>query len=111
MFSQAGTRRWPSGDSRSLATLRIADKDLEKFVGQALESGTEDGVGRWRGAGGKLESGTLIELVRYLDSPSPEEYEVRVDAALEQDAYQAVLSELLSALNLGRDNVTWLNES
>lgn len=92
---------WPSGDYVDAAQLNLSDAEVEMLTGQKLNEGMEEGLGLWLAVAGTLESGSVIELIKYIESPGPESYVLRLDKWLDsREALQAVLSELAIEQNL-----------
>ena len=111
MLRPSDTLYWASGDYQIIAVVHLPGGDLENAAGIEVKSGNEDGLGRWEGVGGTLDTGIQIELVCYPDSSAPEAYEVRVDAGLDSRLRPALLDEVLVALHLDHGDVIWVNDS
>jgi len=99
---------WPSGRSKIAALLKVEDAWVATLVGIPLMSDSEDGLGPWVGTGGRLPSGTMVELIRYTPAAlGPQPFELRCD--WDADARQ-VLAEFASVTNLDKAAVTWAGE-
>lgn len=92
---------WPSGDYRPIAELDV-DRDLvAQWFELPLLQGTDAGLGPWVGSGGKLPSGTCIEVIGYELGGG---LELRVDASAE---IRRSLSEFLAVTGLPRTAIRW----
>src|SRR5688572_29085038 len=93
---------WPSGRPKALAQLDVDDAWVVNVAGVPLISGVEDGLGPWVGIGGKLPSGTCVELLRYdLGGPL---YQLHTD----YDASpRETLEEFLTTTGLEPSAVHW----
>ena len=96
-------RRWPSGDCVDLALLDVPECALETTFGVPFVRGAEDGLGEWVASGGRLPSGIVVELVRYVDAPTPG-VNVRVGAAVD---LRNALDEILMTASLPAEAVLW----
>jgi hypothetical protein len=61
--------RWPSGRYTSVAVLPMDACRLAEAIGCPLNTGAEEGLGTWVGAGIALPSGQLVEFVQYAHAP------------------------------------------
>ena len=95
---------WPSGRSKVIALLDVDDAWVEGTVGVPLIADFEDGLGDWVGAGGKLESGAPVELVKYKLNPSGPLFELRTDH--DADAQQS-LADFVAATRLDPAKIRW----
>jgi hypothetical protein len=80
-----------------LALLSLSIEEIAQRIGLPLAHGVEDGLGRWSGIGGRLPSGTDIEIVCY--SRIPQSVVMRVDKHAD---YAAALEEALQRFKLSR---------
>src|SRR6476620_3439162 len=95
--------RWPSGDSRDIAMIRIRLTDLERRIGASLLTGDEPGMGRWWAAGLELVSGAPVEIIRYEGDPESQ-FVIRADANADG---ARVREEAMAALALDRAALLW----
>lgn len=105
-YEQAEYDRWPSGDCRTAAMLGLEPEEIESHFGVAFRRDV-DGLDYHRYAWVRLASGRQVLLIRYEGNQFPGT-EVLVDA---RDDRPAALRELLDALGLPDDAVTWTPES
>lgn len=98
--------RWPETDYVSAALIPIAPRRLAELVGGPLVDGIEDGLGSWEAIGLRLESGVLVELIRYQSKPEPQGFVLRIagDANI-----SAALTEVIAVLGMSRDSLTWVS--
>jgi hypothetical protein len=82
---------WPSGGSQYLGQILVDDDWVSKTFSQSLSSGFESGLGEWVGAGGRLPSGEMIEVVKYKEQESIG-FQLRIDREALADT---VLSEFI----------------
>jgi hypothetical protein len=92
--------RWPSGDGVDLAMLSLSIEEIAERIGLPLAHGFEDGFGRWSAIGGRLPSGTDIEIICYLRIP--QSVFVRVD---KRANHAAALDEALAQFKLARTDL------
>jgi hypothetical protein len=93
---------WPSGQHAVIAMLDISDDRASAAFRQALTSGIEAGLGPWIGAGGKLPSGVMVEIVKYEHSIYSNLFELRADSNAPSDP---VLVEFVHESSLGESAV------
>jgi hypothetical protein len=91
--------RWPSGESRFIATLALEPVDLAARHGASFVAWESDGLGPCEGAAVRLPSGRHLLLTRYEHQPEPGTH---VEADWEDDPADA-LRELLAVLELDED--------
>ncbi|MBX9402281.1 hypothetical protein K4L06_13280 [Lysobacter sp. BMK333-48F3] len=106
MLMPAGTR-WSSGDYVEIAVLSIEDSQLERALKAALLHGFEAGMGRWAAIGVRLQSGVLVELIRYADVET-DRFALRVDRSAEP---APALAEVLAQLGLVEGSVLWVADA
>ncbi len=96
--------RWPSGDCKDVAAINVSDSTLECWAKQPLQHGREPGLGRWVGLGGRLPSGAPIELIRYLDGLTKNEFVIRTDTRC---VSSEIVAELAHELDLQDEAIVW----
>jgi hypothetical protein len=104
VVSVEGTSHWRT-DSREIALRDVGSDALAEAIGAPLARGIERGLGTWEGCGFVLPSGRDAELIRYSQSPRPQEFVLRIDRS---DDANAALVEVLAALKLSSSCVTWV---
>lgn len=97
--------RWPSGDSRFVATLALEPHELARY-GASFITWEADGLGPCEGAAVRLPSGRHLLLTRYALQPEPGTH---VEADWEDDPADA-LRELMAALELDPSACTWITD-
>jgi len=98
--------KWPVSDYVSAALIPIASETLSKVVGVPLTRGVESGLGSWEAVGLRLESGALVELIRYEIKEAPSGFEVRV--AGDSDV-SVTLHQVLALLNIAPESLVWVS--
>ena len=96
---------WPSGRFYDVAVLPVADARIIDIFGP-FASGVEPGLGEWHAIGFWLPDRTLVELVRYLSSPPPLGYILRIDRSA---SIESALSQVLQIVGLSKDELPWIN--
>ena len=91
---------WPSGAHFDLALLSLSIEAIAERVGLPLTHGVEDGLGPWRAIGGRLPSGTDVEIVCY--TRNPQSVFMRVDKRAD---YAAALDEILTRFKLSHTDL------
>jgi hypothetical protein len=102
-FEQAELDKWPSGDGRAIAVLRVEPAELASRYGITFVESIDD-LDRYSESVIRLSSGRRLLLLRYRGNPSPGT-EVHADAA--DDPIEAQ-DELLAALALSADAFSWV---
>ena len=97
--------KWPSGRFHDVAVLPISDARVMEIFGPFV-SGTDSGLGGWHAIGFWLPDKTLIELVRYISSPPPTGFVLRIDrsAPIEQ-----AFAHVLQIVGVSKDELPWIN--
>ena len=102
-LSTAGTK-WPSGDFNEVAVLPLSDAKLVEIFGPFL-CGIEPDLGQWNAVGFALPDSSLVELIRYVSSPPPHGYILRIDKSA---PVEPTLSQVLTIVGLFRDELPWV---
>lgn len=97
---------WPSGYGEVIATLDVPLDHLAARYSLELFEGT-DNLGDYRAAIVQVPSGRRFGLARH-DGDPEDGTEVHAD---QHDDPQAVIPELLRALGLSENSVTWLRDA
>jgi hypothetical protein len=105
-ITQVPPQPWPSGYGEVIAMLDIPLNHLATRYSLDLFEGT-DNLGDYRAAIVRVPSGRLFGLARHDGEPEAGT-EVHAD---QHDDPQAVIPELLQALGLPENTVTWLREA
>lgn len=100
---QDDTEPWPKGLSLAVAVLASEPEDLRKERGIEFTD-SHDGLDYTKSAILQLRSRAQVALVRHRDCPSPG---TEVWIHENSPAPSQLLDELLTALKLDRDTVTW----
>lgn len=98
--------RWPSGQSRFVATLALEPHELAARYGASFIRWEADGLGPCEGAAVRLPSGRHLLLTRYELQPEPGTH---VEADWADDPAEA-RRELLAALELDERVFTWMSD-
>ena len=99
---QAGT--WPSGQDKPSAQLRFTATEIGRKLGPPVSD--NDDLGAFQQWGLRLNSGRLVLLAQYDDTPA-EGVVAYVDS---QDDIDEALTELASALALEAHDFTWVRD-
>jgi hypothetical protein len=102
VVSVEGNSHWRT-DSREIALLEVGSDALAEAIGAPLARGIERGLGTWEGCGFALPSGRDAELIRYRQSPRPQEFVFCIGRS---DDANAALVEVLALLKLSSSCVT-----
>jgi hypothetical protein len=95
--------KWPSGRFNEIACIDIKESELAEALDSPLSSGIEEGLGDWVAAGLRLQSGAMVELIKY-KSISDVGFIVRVDYDSNGDG---VLEAVLKIIGKYSIDVTW----
>lgn len=105
-YQQIQPQPWPSGYGEAIALIEPSPEWLSAEYGFSFFEGT-DNLDDYRAAAVKLPSGRMVGILRHAGAP----YEgVEVHADVRDDVRDAV-RELLQALELPEDVVTWIREA
>ncbi|HEV3052399.1 MAG TPA: hypothetical protein VGX50_18955 [Longimicrobium sp.] len=105
-ITQVPAQPWPSGYGEVIAMLDIPLERLAAQFSLDLFEGT-DNLGDYRAAIVRVPSGRRLGLAAH-DGAAEDGVEVHAD---QYDDPQVVLTELLQALELSEDVVTWLRDA
>lgn len=112
-FKTLETYKWPT-DEFAFASVGIRMTDLAKRLSTPTKKWQEDGLGSAEGVMIQTEKGfcflirELEHAVKYLGSKGPD---IFVDAEdFGTHGVEPLLAELLSALNLARSDLTWIQD-
>ncbi len=98
---------WLTGNFKVIATLRVSTSLVAAKLMLPQATGIEPGLGEWVGFGGTLDSGAIVELIRYSESPNPQDFELRVDAHIDKESASTVLHEVVDTLGIAGEEITW----
>jgi len=101
---QVPLQRWPSGDSKDLAELRLSPEELGRRYGLSFEE-LHDDLDDFRVAAIALPDGSNLWLYRYRHEPEPGTA-VRVDAAAD---FRKAKAQLAQVLGLTADDFLWVS--
>jgi len=104
MIKDKQSEKWTSGDYKPIASFEITDEELEKKSGQKILKGVEEGLGEWYSVAGLLPSGREVEFIKYLLSPTPKSYVIKINK--DDDTY-AALSEIVVIFELKHEDFVW----
>ena len=96
---------WPSGRFHEIAVLPVSDERVIEIFGP-LVSGTESGLGEWHAIGFWLPEKTLVELVRYVSSPPPAGFVLRIDRSAPTEK---AFTQVLQIVGIPKDALPWIN--
>jgi hypothetical protein len=102
--SQVG-ERWPSGNYVEVAVLSVDDQHVSDCFSTSLLSGEEEGMGPWRAIGIRLNSGELIELIKY-DYDESGGFILRTDGNANKSE---CLEKVIELLEVDEKNLTWIS--
>jgi hypothetical protein len=105
-YQQIQPEPWPSGYGEVIALIEPSPEWLSAQYGLSFFEGT-DNLDDYRAAAIQLSSGRIVGILRHVGAPY-QGTEVYADA--HDDVHDAV-RELLQALELSEDVVTWLREA
>lgn len=97
--------QWPSGNFAEIAMIDVSCDDVIKLVSRDLFEGIEEGMGPWKAIGLRLDSGGVIELIRY-EYDSDQAFTLRADA---NSNFSEVLEDTLDLLGKGIDSLQWVS--
>lgn len=96
--------RWPSGDSRALATIRFSPEELAARYGLVFERGCDD-LDWYQLAAIALPDGAQVWLIRHRGNPAPGTV-VDIDAGAD---FARTKAQLTQALGLTDADFLWVS--
>jgi hypothetical protein len=104
MLKYTESLSWKSGNCREVATIELTDQEIVNATGINIVSGSEEGLGEWLAVGGEISTGDQVEIIRYKDSPNPNDYIIRIDF---EANINLVVALVFKELGLSLNSVKW----